>query len=66
MRRELFKGLEVIQTGPGQWHDCTRHVIRVLVDENGHRQWYAAEIGHYGYVPHNCKPAGDEPLKKAA
>lgn len=67
MRRELFNGsLEVIQTGVGQCQSCTRRVVRVLIAENGGRQWYAAEIGNYGYVSHTCKPTGSAPVKKAA
>lgn len=66
MRRELFKGQEVLATGRGQCEHCRTVVVRVLIAEHGGRQWHAAEIGNYGYIPHNCRPSGDAPVRKAA
>jgi len=66
MTREIFRGQEVLSTGRGQCEHCRQTVVRVLIAENGGRQWYPAEIGNYGYVPHNCRPSGDAPARKAA
>lgn len=66
MRRELFKGFDVLDSGSGQCEHCRAGVVRVLVAEPGGRRWHAAEIGNYGYIPHNCRPSDDKPLRKAA
>jgi hypothetical protein len=66
MRREIFKGQEVLSTGRGQCERCKSVIVRVLIDESGGRTWHSAEVGNYGYVPHNCKPSGSAPAKKAA
>ena len=66
MRRDLFQGKEVIRTEQGQCPDCRRGVVRVLVAEQGWRKWHAADIGFYGFAPHECGPRGDAPAKRAA
>jgi hypothetical protein len=66
MRRELFKGREVLATGSGQCQDCKTGVIRVLVRQGNRNVWHAAEIGNFGYVPHTCGTDDDPPLKRAA
>ena len=66
MTNQVFNGRAVISSGPGQCESCHQGVIRVLIDEGFGRRWHAAEIGHYGYIPHNCRPRGYEPAKKAA
>ena len=63
MTRELFKGQDVLAIGRGQCERCKQIVVRVLVAD---RTWHAAEIGHYGYTPHTCKPTGEAPVRKAA
>lgn len=66
MTRALFKGQEVITSQTGQCGECRERVHRVLIAEGTGRQWYAAEPDYYGFVPHNCKPSGGSPAKKAA
>lgn len=66
MRREVFNGRDIITTGRGQCEHCRCVVVRVLVEEPGGRRWHAADIGNYGYVPHDCGPSGDAPMRKAA
>ena len=62
----FFCGKLVLRTERGQCERCKRQVIRVLVAEDGWRKWYAADIGNYGYDPHECRSGGASPLKAAA
>ena len=65
MSADRFYGHRVLATSSGQCEKCCQCITRVLADEPGGRRWYAADIGHYGYVTHTC-PQPPSNLRKAA